>query len=467
MSGELLIGEGFSLPAEDTLEAAIGIIGKRGRGKSGLVKVLMEELVRVGLPFVAFDPVGIMWGIRTSLDGLGPGLPVLVVGGKHGDLPLDRGAGARIAKAIIDANCSAVLDFSEEPKHVYREFVRDFSHELYRLNDTPRLVILEEAPELLPQRLRPDMTQVFEAVERLVSRGRNKGLGVILVSQRAATVNKDVLTQVDALFVMGLTAPQDQKALAEWVEDRADPSRSEEFFRSIAALHQQEAFFWSPEAFGGSFRRVHVRNFQTFHPDKTHLRRAGLLNVRAVMTDVASMAEQVRAALADPSPSRPKARTTSASLPRDPPRARGPVRELEHPPRRPAVSRERPDHSSTASPPGAVEVVLRSPQATVTVERPVARVTIEEATPLGKVLILLSEGFFDTAQTQGNVRNEIRKRWGIDYNSNGGMWKTLNAALRQNLDPGWGFLETDGQGKGQTYSRSDRPRGKIFQEDVA
>jgi hypothetical protein len=92
-----------------------------------------------------------------------------------------------------------------------------------------------------------------------------------------------------------------------------------------------------------------------------------------------------------------------------------------------------------------VEVVLRSPQATVTVERPVARVTIEEATPLGKVLILLSEGFFDTAQTQGNVRNEIRKRWGIDYNSNGGMW----------------------QGKGQTYSRSDRPRGKIFQEDVA
>jgi hypothetical protein len=112
-------------------------------------------------------------------------------------------------------------------------------------------------------------------------------------------------------------------------------------------------------------------------------------------------------------------------------------------------------------------VVLRSPQATVTVERPVARVTIEEATPLGKVLILLSEGFFDTAQTQGNVRNEIRKRWGIDYNSNGGMWKTLNAALRQNLDPGWGFLETDGQGKGQTYSRSDRPRGKIFQEDVA
>src|SRR3989304_8679562 len=162
-------------PAEDFLESAIGIIGKRGRGKSGLVKVLMEELVHAGLPFVAFDPVGVMWGLRSSFDGKGPGLPVLIVGGSHGDLRLERRAGAEIAKSVVQANISCIIDFSEESKSVYREFVRGFSPTLFAINDSPRIVIIEEAPELVPQRLRPDMMDVFEAVERLFSRGGDQG----------------------------------------------------------------------------------------------------------------------------------------------------------------------------------------------------------------------------------------------------------------------------------------------------
>src|SRR3989304_4979431 len=123
---KLDISTNLKLPAEDALESAIGVIGKRGRGKSGLVKVLMEELVHVGLPFVAFDPVGVMWGLRSSLDGSGPGLPVLVVGGSPGDLRLERRAGAEIARAVVQANISCIVDFSEESKAVYREFVRGF-----------------------------------------------------------------------------------------------------------------------------------------------------------------------------------------------------------------------------------------------------------------------------------------------------------------------------------------------------
>src|SRR3972149_5472203 len=86
----------LALPAEETVEAAIGIIGKRGRGKSGAVKVLMEELVKAKLPFVMFDPVGIAWGLRSSLDGSAPsGAHVLVVGGAHGDVRLERRGGGR------------------------------------------------------------------------------------------------------------------------------------------------------------------------------------------------------------------------------------------------------------------------------------------------------------------------------------------------------------------------------------
>lgn len=449
------VSDTLALPAEDALESAIGIIGKRGRGKSGLVKVVMEELVRIGLPFVAFDPVGIMWGIRSSADGLGPGLPVLVVGGSHGDLPLDRAAGARTAKAIVDANCSAILDFSEEPKTVYREFIKDFAHELYRVNDTPRQVIVEEAPELVPQRLRPDMTPVFEAVERLVSRGRNKGLGVILVSQRAATINKDVLSQIDALFVMGLTAPQDRKALQEWVEGRADPAKEEEFFQAIAGLARQEAFFWSPEAFGSAFQRLRVRNFETFHPDKTHLRRSGMLSVRAVTADVAGVVRDLRAALTSSPAERPRVKVVARAMP-----APNVSRDVIHR----FLDLPTPPPPSTA-PAEPVDVVLRSPRAEVKIERPIARVTVDEATPIGKVLVLLLEGYFATPRTQGNVRDEIRRRYGMDYNSNGGMWKTLRGALTQCLEPGWGFLITEGTRKTQTFAQSSSPRGRLFSED--
>jgi len=283
----LHLAEGLDLNAEDLLESAVGIIAKRGRGKSGAVKVLMEELTSVGLPFVALDPVGILWGIRSSFDGTGPGLPVLVIGGEHGDVALERKAGATVADRIIKENISCVIDFSEEPKAAYREFVRDFAHELFRKNDTPRMVILEEAPELVPQKVQGDRAETFEAVERLVSRGRNKGLGVVLVSQRAATINKDVLTQIDVLIVLGLAAPQDRKALGDWIRAWDQEGQADVFDKGLAGLHRQEAWVWSPEAFGGLFQRVKFRDFTTFHPDKTHLRRMGWLKVRPVTADVA------------------------------------------------------------------------------------------------------------------------------------------------------------------------------------
>lgn len=295
----LKLSKDLKLPAEETAEAAIGLIAKRGRGKTGVLKVLMEEMAAAGVPFVMFDPVGIAYGLRSSFDGKEPsGIKVLVVGGAHADVRLERRAGAEVARAIVQANVSAIIDFSDEPKSVYREFLRDFSNEIFRINDSARLVIIEEAPEVVPQRLRPDMTTTFDAVERLVSRGRNKGLGVVLVSQRAATINKDVLTQVDVMIVMGLTAPQDRAALKEWVEAKADAAHLKEFNEGLAGLQRQEGWVWSPEMFGGIFRRVRFRDFRTFHPDKTHLRRLGLLQVKPVATDVSSIVAKLGVAVA-------------------------------------------------------------------------------------------------------------------------------------------------------------------------
>jgi hypothetical protein len=284
----LRIAPGVSIPAEDFIESATGFIGKRGAGKSGGVKVLEEELFRVGLPFITLDPVGVHWGIKSSFDGKSPGLPVLVIGGEHGDLRLERRAGAEIARAVVEANISCVIDFSQEPKAAYRQFVSEFAHELFRINKSPRVVILEEAPALVPQKIPSDRAELYEAVERLVSRGRNKGIGVVLVGQRAATINKDVLTQIDNLFVGRLVGKTDRKALGEWVEAWDVEDKFGEFMESLATLPTRTMWLWSPEALK-KFEPIRFKDFTTFHADLTHMRRLGLLDIQPVTTDVSAV----------------------------------------------------------------------------------------------------------------------------------------------------------------------------------
>jgi uncharacterized protein len=293
----LRVAPGVQIPADQFIESATALIGKRGSGKSGGVKVIEEELFHVGLPFITLDPVGIHYGIRSSYDGSAPGLPVMVIGGLHGDLRLDRRAGGEIARAVMEANVSCVIDFSEEPKSAYREFVRDFAKELYSKNSTPRVVIIEEAPELVPQRFRPDMAETYEAVERLVSRGRNKGLGVVLVSQRAATINKDVLTQVDNLLVGRLVSPQDRKALGEWVEAWDAKDKLPEFEAGLASLPTRTMWLWSPETLK-EFRPIRFKDFHTLHGDRTHLNRLHVLTTKPVTTDVSSVVAKLGQELA-------------------------------------------------------------------------------------------------------------------------------------------------------------------------
>lgn len=284
----LNLAPNLKIPAEDAVESVFGLIGKRKRGKTGFARVLLEEIHGAGLPFVAFDPVGVLWGLRSSADGRGKGLPILVVGGAYGDLPIDRRAGADVAKGIVEQNVSAVIDFSAESKACYRQFIGDFCDTLYRINKSSRHVLIEEAPEVLPQRLRPDLARTFEAVERLFSRGRNRGLGGTVISQRAATLNKDVMSQADHIVAFGVTAPQDRKAIGEWVEGKTEPEMLKRFLAGLASLKEREGWFWSPEMLD-LFVKFRTRTMRTFHPDRTHLRRMGLTRVEPVRTDVSGL----------------------------------------------------------------------------------------------------------------------------------------------------------------------------------
>lgn len=243
-----------------------GILGKRGSGKTYGGAVFAEELHKAGIPFVVFDPINVWWGMKLAANGKGPGLPIVVFGKVNADIPLEKDMGAEIAQAFVRDNISCVISTKGMPKTHMRQIIADFSEELLNINNSPRMTIIEEAHEFVPQRVMGAGARTFAAVESLVTMGRNTSLGVIMLNQRAATINKDVLTQIDTLIALRQFSPQDRKALTDWVDFHDVEGEKEEFAKSLASLETGSGWLVSPE-FLGKFERMKFRKRETFHPD--------------------------------------------------------------------------------------------------------------------------------------------------------------------------------------------------------
>jgi len=265
---ELNLGS-IKLPINSATKS-FAILGVRGSGKTGAAGVIAEEFVKVGIPFVIFDPIDVHWGLRLTADGKGKGLPVVVFGLEHADLPLEKEMGRQIAQAVIKENVSCVISTFGMSKKSQRFLITEFAEELLNKNNTPRHIFIEEAHEFVPQRVFGELGRAFNAVSNLVVMGRNRGLGVTLLNQRAATINKDVLTQCENILVFRTPSPQDKAALKKWVEDNATDVQFDRFVDSLPKLPTREGWFWSPH-FLQKFEKVKIRLRETFHPDREKL----------------------------------------------------------------------------------------------------------------------------------------------------------------------------------------------------
>lgn len=260
----LHIATNLSLPAE-AITQTFAVLGKRGAGKSNLGVVMAEEMHAAGLPFVVVDPVSAWWGLRSSRDGTGPGLPVPIFGGEHGDVPLERTGGMLLADLVVDERLSCVLDVSEFSEGDKIRFLIDFAERLFRRNRDPLHLFLEEADDYAPQRPMREAVRMLGAWQRIVKRGRGRGLGATSITQRSASINKDVLTQTETLFVFRTTSPQDRKAIEGWLEFHG---QSKEVLESLPALKNGECWVWSPHWLG-KLERVKVRMRQTYDSGAT------------------------------------------------------------------------------------------------------------------------------------------------------------------------------------------------------
>lgn len=252
------------------LKQHVAILGKTGSGKSYCAKGIVERLARDGHQVCVLDPTAAWWGLRLGADGKSKGLHFVLIGGKHGDIPLAAQSGAAVARLVTQQHASVVCDLSGMTVGEYTRWFIDFASVLYTTIRQPLHLVIDEAHYFMPQgggAMDVERGKMLHAGNRLMSGGRSLGIRGMMITQRPAKLHKDALTCADTLIAMRVIAPQDRSAIKDWVDGAGDPAQGKAVLDSLAGLKRGEGWAWYPE--GGYLERLTFPKIKTYDSSAT------------------------------------------------------------------------------------------------------------------------------------------------------------------------------------------------------
>ncbi|MGA3020720.1 MAG: DUF87 domain-containing protein [Candidatus Micrarchaeales archaeon] len=199
---ELNLAEGINLDMQTIMTGRGCAIGQSGSGKSFLAGVIAEELGKAGMPFCVVDTEGEYASLRNLFN-------IIIVGGDKKDVGLDVDF-SRLFDASISNDLPIILDVSDAVDK--KEAVYDALQALYQLESKihkPYLLIIEEADKFAPQ----VVGKGTNMIEEISIRGRKRGIGIFITTQRPANISKNVLAQCSYGFIGKLTIENDLNAI--------------------------------------------------------------------------------------------------------------------------------------------------------------------------------------------------------------------------------------------------------------
>src|SRR5947208_15415261 len=201
----------LSLETQAFVGRSVALLGITGSGKTNTAAVLIEELLTQGLPMTIVDIEGEYWGLKQSYD-------LLIAGrSEHAELEIGPDNAPQLAKISVQRGISVILDLSDYTQDEQYDFLGAYFQSLWESagkERKPYQIILEEAHEWVPQGTNTPLKQLLS---RIALRGRKRGLGIILMSQRSAKVEKDVLTQASLLFLHKVVHPTDLRVYKDLI----------------------------------------------------------------------------------------------------------------------------------------------------------------------------------------------------------------------------------------------------------
>jgi hypothetical protein len=250
MGTRLNISTDLDLDLEQLIGQCIAVLGIRGSGKSNTAGVIFEELLNQQYPMSIVDIEGEYFGLKEKYE-------VLVVGTGDGvEIEITPDCAAEIAEVSMQQNVPVVLDLSGFLSDERTELLKEYLGALWNLAGKlrrPYIIGIEEAHEFIPQGVK---TELKELIARIALRGRKRGLGAIVVSQRSAKVDKDVLSQAGILLLHRVVHEVDMRVYGELL-----PWRKSEVKEIIGSLETGHCIFVN----GDVVQPIYVRERTTFH----------------------------------------------------------------------------------------------------------------------------------------------------------------------------------------------------------
>ncbi|MFP4589612.1 MAG: ATP-binding protein [Candidatus Acetothermia bacterium] len=247
---KLDISEDLDFTLEEIIGKCIGILGIRGSGKSNTAGVIFEELLNYNYPLTVVDIDGEYFGLKEQYE-------ILVIGqGENVDINIDPLDAEQVAEVSIKQSIPVVLDLSGYLKEDQREMLKGYFTRLWNLAGKlrkPYMIGIEESHEYIPQGKKGELKEI---ITRIALRGRKRGLGAVVISQRSAKVEKDVLTQAGMLFLHRVVHEADMKVYNELL-----PWPKSQVRETVGLLETGDCIFLNEK----SANKIYVRERDTFH----------------------------------------------------------------------------------------------------------------------------------------------------------------------------------------------------------
>lgn len=247
---QLDISQDLDFELEELIGKCIGILGIRGSGKSNTAGVIFEELLKYNYPLTVVDIDGEYFGLKEEYE-------LLVIGeGENVDLQIEPADAAQVAEVSLQQSIPVVLDLSSYLKSDQRTMLKNYFTRLWNLAGKlrkPYMIGIEESHEYIPQGKKGELKEI---INRIALRGRKRGLGAVVISQRSAKVEKDVLTQAGMLFLHRVVHEADMKVYNDLL-----PWSKSKVREKVSQLETGECIFLDEK----SAQQAYIRERETFH----------------------------------------------------------------------------------------------------------------------------------------------------------------------------------------------------------
>lgn len=207
MTGRITIADGILLDPIRLAETRALIQASSGGGKSYLLRRIVEGAAG-RMPVIVIDPEGEFHTVRE--------IASMVLVGPNGEIPCDVKSAGKVARGLLEHAISAIVDLSELPTKHHDDYVAGFLRAIMHAPRScwrPSLICIDEAHRYCSERA--GETRAAAEVIDLMSRGRKRGFGGILLTQRISKLRKDAAAEAGNVFLGRTTLDIDVKRSAE------------------------------------------------------------------------------------------------------------------------------------------------------------------------------------------------------------------------------------------------------------